>query len=202
MSSNAHLAQTRIGFDGYVRMLAATIEPRTAQQIAEATGCSTCTVWPAMAYCARSGIVGAVSWHRPVPKARMAPTWRLGADHSPDPDRRRESRAKPRAPLLMLVALLQAAREEPMTVAEFAQDLRYSVDTLQMRVRALHEAGLLHIAAWDRPKLKGTSVARYAFGPGVDRPRPPRAGKAHKAAYQRAYHLRRKTADLLGLRAA
>jgi hypothetical protein len=198
----SHLSGMRLGFDGYARMLAATIEPRTAQQIAEHVGCSLHTVWPAMAYCARAGIVGAVGWHRPAPKSRMVPTWRLGADQTPDPDQRRESRAKPRGPLLLLVALLQAAREEPMTVRELAKDLRYSVCVLQMRVRALHEAGLLHIAAWDRPLLKGTSVARYAFGPGVDRPRPKRLGKAHKAAYQRAYHQRRKTAELLGLRAA
>ena len=92
--------------------------------------------------------------------------------------------AKPRRPLLLLVALLQAAREEPMTVRELAKDLRYSVCVLQMRARALHEAGCCTSPHGDRPLLWGTSVARYAFGPGVDRRGRSVSGR-HTAAYQR-----------------
>ena len=100
------------------------------------------------------------------------------------------------------MSLLQAMQEAPTTIAELAQDIGYSVDVVQMRVRALRDAGVIHVAAWDRPKHKGTTVARWAFGPGVDVPRPKRQSKKAKNEYQRAYHVRRRTAELMGLRAA
>ena len=76
----------RPGFDlRYARMLAATIEPRTAQQIAEHVGCSLYTVWPCDGLLRGAGIVGAVEVASAGAKSRMVPDLAAGRGSNAGP---------------------------------------------------------------------------------------------------------------------
>jgi hypothetical protein len=184
-------------------MLAASLIPKSAEEIAATIGCDVRWVRVQMAYCLRAGVVGAVEWRQPNPRAHMQPVWRIGSEHTPGPSYKRSMpRLKPSVGVVLLVSILHAARDEQMTVREMSEDLRYCYHMTLKRVSAMHKAGLLHVCGWDRPTGKGRPAARFAFGPGIDVPRSKGQSKAKVRAYHRAYQARRRMAAQLGLRAA
>jgi hypothetical protein len=188
----------RIGHVGYCSMLACIKQPADMRTIRAKIGAHPTTIHAAMAYCVRQGVAHVVGWHRPAPKSQAVPTWRLGPGQSvPNPDGRPTTRARPASSLEQIVAILQATQDEPLTRPEIAEDIGYSLYTVERAILRLRAAGLVHIAAWDRPVGPGTTVARFSAGPGVDRPRP--RSVPNWREHQRRHRERKRMATMLGL---
>lgn len=80
--------------------------------------------------------------------------------------------ARYRAMLARVAKYKALLKNQPLTVAQFAARIHCDNSTARDYMRILHEAGEVHLMGWTSPP--GTKpVARYAFGPGKDAPRPP-----------------------------
>jgi hypothetical protein len=65
----------------------------------------------------------------------------------------------------------QALRKRPMTCVELASTVFLSERAVMYNVKRMHERGQVYVAGWFR--TKGTIARVYAWGIGVDAPRPP-----------------------------
>ena len=77
----------------------------------------------------------------------------------------------------------QALRKRPMTRKELAAAVFLSERAVENNVKRMHERGQVYVAGWSR--TKGTIARVYAWGIGVDAPRP-----AAYSVYERVQRVR------------
>ena len=65
----------------------------------------------------------------------------------------------------------QALRKRPMTRKELAAAVFLSERAVENNMKKMHERGQVYVAGWSR--TKGTIARVYAWGIGVDVPKPP-----------------------------
>ena len=65
----------------------------------------------------------------------------------------------------------QALRKRPMTRKELAAAVFLSERAVEYNMKKMHERGQVYVAGWSR--TKGTIARVYAWGIGVDAPKPP-----------------------------
>jgi len=65
----------------------------------------------------------------------------------------------------------QALRKRPMTRKELAAAVFLSERAVENNMKRMHERGQVYVAGWSR--TKGTIARIYAWGIGVDVPKPP-----------------------------
>jgi hypothetical protein len=65
----------------------------------------------------------------------------------------------------------QALRKRPMTRKELAAAVFLSERAVEYNMAKMHERGQVYVAGWSR--TKGTIARVYAWGIGVDAPKPP-----------------------------
>jgi len=65
----------------------------------------------------------------------------------------------------------QALKKRPMTRKELAAAVFLSERAVEYNMKKMHERGQVYVAGWSR--TKGTIARVYAWGIGVDAPKPP-----------------------------
>jgi len=65
----------------------------------------------------------------------------------------------------------QALKKRPMTRKELAAAVFLSERAVEYNMKRMHERGQVYVAGWSR--TKGTIARVYAWGIGVDAPKPP-----------------------------
>ncbi len=183
-------SQMKIGFAGYVRVLASLRDdgPMLSSDLAEQCGVSRLLVLKMMRHCRQRGVVHRCRWIRTKPKARMVPVWAYGDGRDISmPQYEEESRIKARFPrrapssLIMLTTILELLAENALTHAEIAAELAMGIESSYRLVGALREYRFVRIASWHRNPV-GVTVPEFAVGSDRNARRPPTA--AAERAYQ------------------
>ena len=165
-----------IGFPAYCAMMAAL--PGTSAQLASKAGIKTKGAAEVMRRFWSLGLVypgGIVGNPEQLSGGATKTVWHAGRGI---PVSKRVKKIQPRAAHIMFASLVRAL-EQPRTTKELAQIVGVGLVTMQARVKALRDAGLVHIPEWTRD-AQGRAFARYEWGPGANVKKPPPLSSAEK----------------------
>lgn len=175
----AHLRRIglqRVGMAGYARILGSLrAGPQGTAELAERNGVSHLLMLGAMRHCLRAGVVHREQWFRTQPHARMVPKWALGTEGDVSMPMYEERTRRPRrgpSALMLLTTAIELLSENGLTIAELSAELCMGRESGERVIKALREAGLVHIGSWHKPPM-GTTVAEWRYGQGNDVRRPP-----------------------------
>lgn len=170
------IAANRVRMKGWVAFLAKIhAGPCTTADLVEATGIGRLSVLMATRHFLRAGIIHRRAWHRPVPHAKMVPTWAWGREGDISMPEYEERVRRPRpAPstLVLLSTVLDLIRDTPMRNREISEEIAMSMDTVGDVMRELRAHKMVRVGSWHKPPV-GCTVAEWVMGSGPDARRPP-----------------------------
>jgi hypothetical protein len=175
----AHLrriGRERVGMAGYARILGSLrAGPQSSAELAERNGVSHLLILGMMRHCLRAGVVHREQWLRTQPHARMVPKWALGAEGDVSMPQYEERTRRPRrgpSALILLTTAIELLSENGLTIAELSAELCMCRESGERVIKALRQAGLVHVGSWHKPPM-GTTVAEWRYGQRPDARRPP-----------------------------
>lgn len=69
-------------------------------------------------------------------------------------------------------SVIRATQLQPTSAQEMALRFAVQVQTARRVMARLHDLGMVHIAGWERPHARGSSIPLWSYGAGQDQPRP------------------------------
>lgn len=189
MTSLDKARSSRIGIDGYCKLLAFLRTSRTGNEVQAYMGLNETTTRQMLRWMLRMKLIHRCDWFRPAPHSRMVARWTLGASgDKPCPDRKEAPPPKRVHAGVMLVATVVEVLSEPTTINELADELAMHPESAARLIGHLRAHKLCRIKSWAK-NTAGTTVAQHLYGRGPDAPRPPREAtqsmaKRHRKTFE------------------
>lgn len=187
----AHLRRIglkKLGLAGYARILGSLRSgPQSTAELAARNGVSHIGMLGIMRHCLRAGVVHREQWFRTQPHARMVPKWALGAEGDVSMPMYEERTRRPRrgpSALILLTTSIELLSENGLTINELSAEMCMGRESGERVIKALRQAGLVHIGSWYKPPM-GTTVAEWRYGQGNDARRPPQQKQSVYFAHAR-----------------
>jgi hypothetical protein len=149
----------------YCAVLAAIVhEAKTVQQLRQEVGCTRGNV--SITLNAMHGRIAHIEAY--ADESRRPALWRAGnGKDAPKPLANRGLGPRSRgADRIAFVVLVQALMSGPHRQLELEQITGCHHGSVRRQLRELRQAGLIHIAAWDKPGRSGNYAAYWEWGPG------------------------------------